>query len=270
MKKIDAHLHFVENDEYFGKIAKLAGHENTASHLKETYDRLGFVGGIVMGNRGLEMERHQYPEYLRYCIGLDSHYLATHDVQESLDQVEKHLQRESCVGVKLYPGYTPIYVTDPIYDPVYELAAHYNKAVAIHTGETAGPNAVLKYTHPLTLDEVAVRHPKTQLVMCHVGNPWFNDAAAVLSKNPNVAADLSGFLEGESDIGRLLRSKGGYLDILKAWLGYVGYEKLMFGTDWPLANLQEYIDFVDFLVPERCREDVFYNNAVRIYGFPKD
>lgn len=269
MKIIDAHLHFVEHDAYFDKIAVNAGHENTSSHLKETYEKLGIVGGVVMGNRGLEMERHQYPDYLRYCIGLDSRYLASHEVSESLDLIEKHLQRPSCAGVKLYPGYTHIYITDPVYDPVYEMAAYYKKTVAIHTGETAGANALLKYTHPLTLDEAAVRHPKTQIVMCHFGNPWFNDAAAVLSKNPNVAADLSGFLEGKSDIGRLLRSKGGYLDILKAWLGYVGYDRLMFGTDWPLANLKEYIEFVDFLVPERCRENVFYQNAARIYGFEK-
>ncbi len=267
MNIIDAHIHFVKNDTYFDRIAGNAGHENTAEHLRETYERLGIVGGVVMGNRGLELERHQYPEYLRYCIGLDSKYLSTHDVQGSLDQIEKHLQRESCAGVKLYPGYTSMYVTDPVYDPVYELAAHYGKVVAIHTGETAGPNAVLKYTHPLTLDEVAVRHPKVQLVMCHFGNPWFNDAAAVISKNPNVAADLSGFLEGHVDIQELIRSKQGYLDILKAWLGYLDYDRLMFGTDWPLANLEEYIELVNFLVPERNREAVFYKNAARIYGF---
>lgn len=270
MNIIDAHIHLVEHEPYFDEIARNAGHENTVEHLKEIFDQLGIVGGVVMGNRGLDLERHQYPEWLRYCIGLDSTYLSAHDVKGSLDQIEKHLQRSSCAGVKLYPGYTPIYVSDEIYEPVYELAAHYQKPVAIHMGETAGPNALLKYAHPLTLDETAVRHPNVQFVMCHFGNPWFNDAAAVISKNPNVVADLSGFLEGRVNIQELVRNKQGYLNILKAWLGYLDYDRLMFGTDWPLANLEEYIDFVNYLVPEKYREAVFYENAVRIYGFSGD
>ena len=45
------------------------------------------------------------------------------------------------------------------------------------------------------LDEVAADHPDTQFVMCHFGNPFLEAAAAVVEKNPNVAADLSGLLE---------------------------------------------------------------------------
>ncbi len=159
------------------------------------------------------------------------------------------------------------YVWDPVYDPIYELAGRYDKPVAIHTGETAGPNARLKYSHPLTLDEAAVKHPKVQLVMCHFGNPWLNDAAAVLSKNPNVAADLSGLLEGKVQVAKLLEEKKGYVDQLKTWLGYVDYRRIMFGTDWPLANLEDYIAFVTALTPEKYRERVFWKNAAEIYGF---
>ena len=51
-------------------------------------------------------------------------------------------------------------MTDAVYEPVYELAAAYDKPVAVHMGETAGPSAYLKYAHPLTLDEAAVKHPQ--------------------------------------------------------------------------------------------------------------
>ncbi len=265
-KIIDAHLHLVEGDLYFDQIALAAGHENRLAHLEKEYQRLGITGGIVMGNRGLELERHQYPQWLRYCIGLDGRYLSAHPVEEALGQVEMHLQRGQCAGVKLYPGYHPYYISDPIYDPVYELAERYQKVVAVHTGETAGPHALLKYSHPLTLDEAAVKHPKVQFVMCHFGNPWLNDAAAVISKNPNVAADLSGLLEGRADIGELLEDKKGYVEALRTWLGYLDYRRILFGTDWPLANLEEYIRFIGAVVPEKYQEAVFYNNAAKIYG----
>ena len=46
-----------------------------------------------------------------------------------------------------------------------------------------------------------------QFVMCHFGNPWLMDAAAVVEKNENVAADLSGLLEGKFDIPEFLEDK---------------------------------------------------------------
>ena len=77
MKIIDAHLHFCpEEPGYFSEIAAAAGHENTEAHLRQEYERLGIVGGVVMGNGGVTLEEHnKYPGYLRYCIGLDSKYL---------------------------------------------------------------------------------------------------------------------------------------------------------------------------------------------------
>ena len=265
MKIIDAHLHLVERDPYFDRIAGEAGHENTLAHLEQQYQELSISCGIVMGNRGLNPDQHRYPDWLRYCIGLDRRLLKHHQIAEVLDQIEYHLRHPQRVGIKLYPGYNPVYITDAVYEPVYELAARYGKPVAVHMGETAGTGAQLKYTHPLTLDEAAVKHPKVQFIMCHFGNPWLADAAAVISKNPNVAADLSGLLEGRFDVQKLCRDRKWYLDILRAWMCYLDYDRLMFGTDWPLVNLQQYIQFIQELIPEKYQESVFYDNAIRIY-----
>lgn len=268
---IDAHIHFCCGDDYFDLIAGEAGHQNTREHLERQFKDQNVACGVVMGNRGLEMEKHQYPEFLRYCIGLDSSYLFQNQVADAVDQVEAHLQRDQCAGVKLYPGYSPFYVTDPIYEPVFELAEKYGKAVAVHTGATAGSGAILKYSHPLTLDEVAVRHPYVQLVMCHFGSPWLMDAAAVVDKNDNVAADLSGLLEGRVNLDVFFEEKAGFLEQLRAWLGYLDqYDRIMYGTDWPLANLEEYQLFIRRLVPEKFHQKVFFDNANRVYKLGLD
>ena len=186
---------------------------------------------------------------------------------------EEHLrecfQKYNIVGgivIKLYPGYDSIYVTDERFEPIYDLAKAYKKPVAIHTGQTAGSKAFIKYSHPLTLDEAAVRHPDVQFVMCHFGNPWLMDAAAVVEKNENVAADLSGLLEGKFDIPEFLEEQSGYISTLKTWLAYIrDYDKLMFGTDWPLANYEDYIEITKRLIPEKYWETVFYQAAERIY-----
>ena len=264
---IDAHLHFCPGASYFNEIAEAAGHQNNWVHVQEEYRRLNIVGGIVMGNRSLKPEDHVYPDVFRYCIGIDRSYLQGSSLERAAEGLEIHLQRSQCAGIKLYPGYNPIYVYDEAYEPIYELAQKYKKPVAIHTGATAGTGALLKYCHPLTLDEAATKHPYVQFVMCHFGNPWLTDAAAVVDKNDNVALDLSGLLEGPFCVEDLFRRKQGYLSQLRAWLDYLdSYEDVMFGTDWPLVNLEEYIAFIRRLIPEEEHEKVFFENANRIYG----
>lgn len=119
----------------------------------------------------------------------------------------------------------------------------------------------------MTLDEAAVKYPDVQFVMCHIGNPFLQDAIAVLEKNHNVAVDLSGLLEGKiPDMVTFLRDKRGYISMLRDWLNYLGsYDRVMFGTDWPLANFADYITFVKDFIPETYWDDVFFNNANRIY-----
>ena len=266
MKIIDAHLHFCPEMDEFSQLAAAAGHENKEEHLQQIYNNLGIVKGIVMGNRTVNPEDHLYPPFLDYCIGLDSTCLDGKLQRDELDQMEENLKRPQCVGIKLYPGYTPVYVSDPGYEPVYELAKAYNKPVAVHMGETSTAGAYLKYSHPLSLDQAAADHPDVQFIMCHYGNPWLMDAAAVVSKNANVAADISGLLEGRVCLDQFFSKKYGYIEALRTWMGYLHeYDDIMFGTDWPLVNLGEYIEFVQRLVPEKYHEKVFFKNANRIY-----
>ncbi len=267
MKIIDAHIHYRPDEGYFDKIALDAGHENSEKHLCEAFGTLNIERAVVMGNRDLSLEDHVYPDFLSYCIGLDQGIVTPDTLDESVALVEKHLQRPSCAGIKIYAGYTRMQLTDPAFIPFYELAQHYQKPVAVHTGVTASPNALLKYSHPLRLDEAAVSFPRVQFVMCHFGNPWLMDAAAVLEKNENVCADLSGLLVGSVDIPTYMREQAGYVEQLKTWIAYVeDYNKFLYGTDWPLVNMGAYADFIARLIPERFHEKVFYENARRVYG----
>ena len=270
MKIIDAHLHLFPPDERTNAMAQGVGHINSVDHLREVYGELEMVHGVVMGNRSLDPAYHAYPaDLFHYCIGLDSSLLegGKRLIPDLADRVEENLKRDNCCGVKLYPGYNKIWLSDPIYQPIYELAKGYDKPVAVHMGLTAHPRAHLKYSHPLALDEVAADHPRTRFVMCHFGNPFLEAAAAVLEKNPNVCADLSGLLEGRADLDRYFVERAGYVGLLRTWMDYLGcWDRFLYGTDWPIVNLGEYIEFVKGLVPEEHWEQVFFQNANRIYG----
>ena len=270
MKIIDAHLHIFPSEPRTDAMAEKVGHVNSVEHLREVYGQLEIVHGVVMGNRSLDVGFHNYPtDLFHYCVGLDSLVLDRGETipKDLPDQVEEHLKRENCCGVKLYPGYNRIWLSDDCYQPIYDLAARYDKPVAIHMGLTAFSRAHLKYCHPLALDEVAADHPKTRFVMCHFGNPFLESAAAVVEKNPNVATDLSGLLEGRVDLDEYFRVQAGYAGLLRTWLTAIcQWDDVMYGTDWPIVNLGEYIRFIQGIVPEVYWEKVFFHNANRIYG----
>ena len=88
------------------------------------------------------------PDNLAACIGVNAYNLAKNPEKE-LYYVEQELNKPYATGIKLYPLYA-FYVTDPMYEPVYDLARKYQVPVAIHCGYQL-PNALLKYAHPLPL-----------------------------------------------------------------------------------------------------------------------
>lgn len=269
MKIIDAHLHIFPSEPGTDAMARGVGHENSVEHLRQVYGELEIVHGVVMGNRSLETGFHNYPRDLfHYCVGLDSLVLrrGSHIPEDLPDQVEEHLKRENCCGVKLYPGYNRIWLSDPVYEPVYRLAERYDKPVAVHMGLTAHPRAHLKYSHPLALDEAAADFPRTRFVMCHFGNPFLADAAAVLEKNPNVCADLSGLLDGPVALDAYFARQRAYVDQLRGWMEYVeDWSRFLFGTDFPGVDVTNYVEFIRRLVPEEHHHAVFFDNANRVY-----
>ena len=278
MKIIDAHFHFSKCD-HFDQIAAAAGHENTAEHLESTYRQTGIVLGIAMGEMGgrriegvctprMPGMTQPYPSTVAWCAGIESAEISGDTLKQSLALFEEALKDRQCVGLKLYPGYNTVSLNDPRHDPYYELAERFDVPVVIHTGELSGHHGLLKYSHPLAVDEAAVRFPRVRFVMAHYGNPWIVDATAVAAKNPNVFLDLSGLAEGNFTSDWYQDHFRGHLEYIRNWLVYLNdWDKVMYGSDWPLVNISAYVEVIRNLIPEDVWEKVFFANACRV--FPK-
>ncbi len=180
-----------------------------------------------------------------------------------LEELEGYLREDAVRGLKLYPGYEPFFPSDPALEPVYGLAGKYHVPVMIHSGDTYTPGGKLKYAHPLNVDEAAVDHPGVDFIICHLGNPWIRDCMEVVYKNKNVYTDISGLVLGDfSDrFERFMRKQ------LQEMLEYgVEPDKVLFGTDWPLASMESYREFIEELgIPEREREKILWDNAARLF-----
>ncbi len=276
MKIIDAHIHF-SNIRSFHETANQQSHvDYSKSGIVKEFSEAGVVLGIGMGltetkgigfpdpeamtPMGLDLET-ELPNNIVYCAGINPYSLN----DQSLILLEKELQKPNVVGLKIYLGYYPFYAYDEVYHPVYELAEKYDVPVVFHTGDTYSERGLLKFSHPLTLDEVAVRYRNIRFIMAHFGDPWVLTGAEVVYKNSNMYADLSGLIVGtEKELKSY--SEGRFLDHLRHALVYCDhYDRLLFGTDWPLAPVKPYIEFVKNLIPERFHEDVFFNNALKVF-----
>jgi predicted TIM-barrel fold metal-dependent hydrolase len=198
--------------------------------------------------------------YIRVVAGISYSGLSA----ATLDSLRGHLADRRIAGLKLYPGYEPFFPSDPALEPIYALASEFQVPVMLHSGDTFTPKGKLKYAHPLHVDEVAVDHPGVNFIVCHLGNPWIRDCMEVIYKNQNVYTDISGLVLGDftDRFEEYMRKQ------LQEMLEYgVEPEKVLFGTDWPIASMESYLEFIDELrIPERERRKIMWENAARLFG----
>jgi hypothetical protein len=196
-------------------------------------------------------------------IGIVAGYSIDNHNIEYLYQCRQWLKDGVIKGMKLYCGYEHYYPSDPRYNHVYELCKEFDVPVMIHTGDTFSSKGKLKYSHPINIDEISVDNPELKIVMCHLGNPWIQDCQEVVYKNKNVYADISGLVLG--DFGHFFEK----LMTMKVMelLNYAGKPTyLMYGTDWPICNMDSYLNFVETLKLSReGKALLMYKNAKQVY-----
>jgi len=180
-----------------------------------------------------------------------------------LVELRSLLEAGSIKALKLYPGYEPFYPADPKLTPAYLLAEEFDVPVMIHTGDTYAPTGKVKYAHPLHVDEVAVDFPRVKFLICHLGNPWFRDCMEVVYKNENVYTDISGLT-----LGQFTDRFEAYMrqQLKEMILWGVNPNRVLYGTDWPLASMESYLAFMEELkLPARDKDLMFFENAAALF-----
>jgi len=251
---IDAHTHTYFN----GLPEKGSGILNTQEQYFHELNESHVVGAVSMNSRdggGLLVS----PEHhIVNCVGIA--------LPVNYKKVEDGIKEKKYSCIKIYLGYVHAYAADKGYLPLYRLAEKYDIPVVFHTGDTYSIKAKLKFSDPLTVDEIAVDYPRVTFVIAHVGNPWIQSAAEVAYKNPNVYLDGSALLIGHlADYSKEDLQKY-VIEPLQFVYGYIeNPKKLMFGTDWPLAGMNDYITAFKQAIPKDHWDDVFYKNARHVF-----
>jgi uncharacterized protein len=254
---IDAHTH----TEFTGGVEPTSGIPMTETEYFKEWREAGVVGAVAHTSQTLGNFYNLKDRNVIYCAGVGNKVNAR--------LIDAGLKSGKYGCIKIYLGYVHRYAYDPAYEPIYRLAQKYDVPVVFHTGDTYSTRAKLKYADPLTIDDVAVDHPRVRFVIAHCGNPWIESAAEVTYKNPNVFMECSALLIG--DLSQTPKEKvDTYVTRPIAWIfGYLeDPSKLMFGTDWPLNKIKPYVDAYKAAIPKEHWQAVFHDNAVRVFKFP--
>jgi len=156
------------------------------------------------------------------------------------------------------------------FDPIYEAVAAEGLPAIFHTGIVARvgferwTDVSCDRMRPVRLDTLARRFPTLEIVMCHLGAPWYDEALMVLRVNRGIRFDITS--------GSGWEPKGMGEEWFRRAFWWPGAaDAMVFGTDVPPERMAwavgVYRRAMDWLgLDAAARERVWRLNALRLFG----
>lgn len=179
--------------------------------------------GITADNDLIADYQDAHPEKIIGFTGIDP------NEPDYMEELERTVLDRKLKGVKLTPIYSNYHPLDERIWPVYEFCEHHNLPILFHQGTTFPRAAPLKYSFPILLEDVALKHPDLVMIIAHLGHPWEADTIVMIRKQPNMFADLSA----------LYYRPWQFYNSMVLAMEYGVLDKLIFGTDYPITTIEE-------------------------------
>ncbi len=264
---IDCHVHL--NNYYTSGAEVPRPTEENVQRLFQEMARHGVDHAVVLTSYKVDVDRPSV-EHVLEILAEDPRTTVVEglrwrgDSRTDLFHMEERIRDGLVSGIKLYPGYDRYAINDPSLETVFRIAEKHDVPVMIHCGDTFAADAKVRMAHPLLVDDVAVDYPGVRFVICHLGNPWFQDTAEVLYKNENVYGDISGLILGDFtyEFERYLVTR------VKDMMSYMGDpgRQIMYGSDWPLVEMGPYVKFLETLAFDgEALENIAWRTAATLF-----
>lgn len=275
---VDVHAHCwpagVFSDEFIADARRMRA---SAVNLLTPYDRYiddlpagEEVVSIVFGGKarlsGLWVDDADVAQYVAQAPDRMIGFLSVDPTQPGWEEeLREGHQRYGMRGIKLLPMYADFYPQDERLDPLWRYASQHQLPVLLHTGTTFVAKAPIDCTLPRHLDVVARRFPDVKMILAHLGHPYESETVVVIRKHPNLYADISALIYRPWQLFHSLMLVHEY----NVW------DKILFGTDYPVTTVAETVaglrSLVDvridrFSLPSEQIEQLIHRDALALLG----
>lgn len=284
---VDCHTHIWKSPEQLGQAAGSLG-----------------AGSLATGNRNDDLPDAAPEQHLAACEPVDiaivlgfrssflqanvpNDFVAEHvrahgekfigfagiDPAEPIEAIDELVRSHDELGLKgmaVAPAAQDFHPSSTGAMRVFARAAELNMPVLFHHGRLVSPAAKMEFARPVLIDEIARELPDLKIIVAHMGFPWIDECVALLGKQPNVYADISG----------LLRSPWSAYNALLSAFEYGVMDRLLFGSGFPFASATASIEALYSinqithgtglpLVPREHLRAIVEHNALDLLGIDK-
>lgn len=215
------------------------------------------VGGEVDGIHVDEVapEVQKAPDRIFGYVGINP----TEDIKENLAYINYAVGDLDFRGVHIYPHWWGMRIDDKRYYPIYAKCAELGVPIMLQVGHPTPRNRAKVAGHPLWLDDIAYDFPELTIMGIHIGSPWVDDMIMMCRDYENVYMVADAHQPSTWEPQLIEYINGGGRRNLDGW------EKVIWGSDWPIQDIKEALDEVKALpLNERALEHVLGLNAMRV------
>ena len=253
------------SQEAMGRYFRYQPQHQTVPEMAQMYRKLkmAFVVFTVdspkepkkIANEEIAELAHQHSDVAIPFASIDPHR-----GEEGVREARRLIKDYGVRGFKFHPTVQEFFPNDRLAYPLYEAIAEAKLPALFHTGQTGvgagtrgGGGLRLKYSNPLTLDDVAADFPDMPIILAHPSFPWQEEALSVATHKPQVHIDLSGW------------SPKYFPPILVQYANTLLKDKILFGSDYPVLHPEKWIEEFDKLpIKPEVRPKIMKENAARL------
>jgi hypothetical protein len=172
-------------------------------------------------------------------------FASIHPEQKNMLEEIERARTQGLRGIKLHPDFQKFPADTSVLDDAYELMSNTNLILIIHAGDER-----YNFSNPKKIRNVLQKHPHLKIVAPHFGGytEW-DDVLRYLA-----GKDL--WFDTSSSLWKLPTEKA------KKILQVHGYERFLFGTDFPMWNHDEELAaFLNLGLSDKENRAILYENA---------
>jgi uncharacterized protein len=255
-----------ESQEAMGRYFRYQPQHQTVPEMAEMYRKLkmAFVVFTVDGEKGasrnITNEEIAELAHKNSDVAIPFASINPHRGDEGVREARRLIKDYGVKGFKFHPTVQEFFPNDRLAYPLYEVIAEARLPALFHTGQTGvgagtpgGGGLRLKYSNPLTLDDVAADFPDMPIILAHPSFPWQEEALSVATHKPQVYIDLSGW------------SPKYFPPILVQYANTLLKDKILFGSDYPVISPEKWVEEFDKLpIKLEVRPKIMKENAARL------